>query len=359
CRILVNHEQKRYRKRTRKPAPWFVTRKSAPRTYGITEENLTDLREKVWEDVANMKTSPIREEYLEKKGLTDNMLASLQQSAGEDFQWKYNTKRTGVLAIKLGLIPQWNKEGKKVLCTVLQVIDNHVIRYTPPEEFQKTQGFHPWFPRDVGSIVVGALSCSPLLFTKQYNHLFLEAGVAPKRKLTRFLISPECRIAPGTRLRADHFRVDDYVDCSAKTIGHAFQGVVKRWGFKGQSASHRGGKNWRKAGAMGGGRSQAGVRPGKKMPGHMGMDWNTQRGLKIVRMDTKYDVIYVKGIVPGPDHCYVRVMDTSLRNRRHEMMKNPPICPTRFEESAKDLPSEIISKDLYDFRDPTISFDKE
>ncbi|XP_062592990.1 large ribosomal subunit protein uL3-like [Saccostrea cucullata] len=286
-RILVNHEQKRYRKRTRKPAPWFVTRKSAPRTYGITEENLTDLQEKVWEDVANMKTSPIREEYLEKKGLTDNMLASLQQNAGEDFQWKYDT------------------------------------------------------------------------FTKQYNHLFLEAGVAPKRKLTRFLISPECRIAPGTRLRADHFRVDDYVDCSAKTIGHAFQGVVKRWGFKGQSASHRGGKNWRKAGAMGGGRSQAGVRPGKKMPGHMGMDWNTQRGLKIVRMDTKYDVIYVKGIVPGPDHCYVRVMDTSLRNRRHEMMKNPPICPTRFEESAKELPSEIISKDLYDFRDPTISFDKE
>lgn len=73
-------------------------------------------------------------------------------------------------------------------------------------------------------------------------------------------------------------------------------------------------------------------------------------------MDTKYDVIYVKGIVPGPDHCYVRVMDTSLRNKRREMMQNPPICPTRFEESARDLPSEIISKDLYDFRDPSITF---
>ena len=33
----------------------------------------------------------------------------------------YSTKRTGVIAIKLGLIPQWTKEGKKALCTVLQV----------------------------------------------------------------------------------------------------------------------------------------------------------------------------------------------------------------------------------------------
>lgn len=34
-------------------------------------------------------------------------------------------------------------------------------------------------------------------FSKRYNNLFLEAGVAPKRKLTRFLVSPECKLAPG------------------------------------------------------------------------------------------------------------------------------------------------------------------
>jgi hypothetical protein len=36
----------------------------------------------------------------------------------------YSTRRTGVLAIKLGMIPQWDKEGKKVICTVLQVCMN-------------------------------------------------------------------------------------------------------------------------------------------------------------------------------------------------------------------------------------------
>lgn len=356
-RILINHEQKRYRKRSRKPAPWFEPRKTGKLTYGVTDENVADLQQHVWED-SFKPDSPIRAEFLERKGLTDNMIAS-QYQVDKNFKWKFNTKRTGVIAIKLGMIPQWTKEGEKVMCTVLQVLDNHVIRYTPPEDFQKSQGFHPWFPKNVGSMVVGTLSCSPLLFSKRYNNLFLEAGVAPKRKLTRFLVSPECKLAPGTKLRACHFRVDDYVDVSAKTIGHAFQGVVKRWGFKGQSATHRGGKSWRRAGATGGGRSQAGTRRGKKMAGHMGMDWNTQKGLKILRMDNKYDVIYVKGVVPGPDHCYVRVMDSVLNHRRKALMKNPPSCPTLFENSAQNLPSEVLSSDLFDFRDDSISISAE
>ena len=47
--------------------------------------------------------------------------------------------------------------------------------------------------------------------------MFLEAGVMPTRKLTRFTISPEAALAPGTRLRATHFQVGDYVDVYAKT----------------------------------------------------------------------------------------------------------------------------------------------
>ena len=34
-------------------------------------------------------------------------------------------------------------------------------------------------------------------FTKQYNNLFAEAGVPPKRKLTRFLVTPEAAIEAG------------------------------------------------------------------------------------------------------------------------------------------------------------------
>lgn len=76
-------------------------------------------------------------------------------------------------------------------------------------------------------------------------------------------------------------------------------------------------------------------------------------------MDNKYDVIYVKGVVPGPDHCYVRVMDTVLNHRRKGLMKNPPSCPTLLEDSAQKLPSEVLSSDLFDFRDDSISISAE
>ncbi len=57
----------------------------------------------------------------------------------------------------------------------------------------------------------------------------------------------------GTPLSVNHFRVGDYVDVQAKTVGHGFQGVVKRWGFKGGPASHGATKFHRRPGATGGG----------------------------------------------------------------------------------------------------------
>lgn len=40
-------------------------------------------------------------------------------------------------------------------------------------------------------------------------------------------------------------------------------------------------------------------------------------------------------------------------------MKNPPSCPTLFENSAQNLPSEVLSSDLFDFRDDSISISAE
>lgn len=33
----------------------------------------------------------------------------------------YRTRRTGVLALKIGVIPQWRKDGTKIETTLLQV----------------------------------------------------------------------------------------------------------------------------------------------------------------------------------------------------------------------------------------------
>ena len=46
--------------------------------------------------------------------------------------------RTGVIGRKIGVTPLWLKSGRKVMCTMVQVEDNHVVRYDPPEKARES-----------------------------------------------------------------------------------------------------------------------------------------------------------------------------------------------------------------------------
>ena len=61
-------------------------------------------------------------------------------------------------------------------------------------------------------------------------------------------------------------------DRAGTTIGKGFQGVMKRWGFKGQGASHGNSKAHRKPGSTGQCQTPGKVFKGKKMAGRMGGD---------------------------------------------------------------------------------------
>ena len=96
-----------------------------------------------------------------------------------------SNKRLGVLAIKIGSIPQWTKNGKKIYATMLQVVifvvlinfesffmisilkvlDNHVVDYIPAEIMQKTQKGTIDRTKNglLGMAIVGALSSDPRL----------------------------------------------------------------------------------------------------------------------------------------------------------------------------------------------------
>ena len=63
-------------------------------------------------------------------------------------------------------ISTWRLPGV-VITLLLQVLDNHVIRYVPPPVFEQSPAFKShWRNRNgpkYGSVVVGALSCDPQL----------------------------------------------------------------------------------------------------------------------------------------------------------------------------------------------------
>lgn len=129
---------------------------------------------------------------------------------------------------------------------------------------------------------------------------------------------------------------------------------MKRWGFKGQPASHGVTKTHRRPGTIGGGIKHR-VWPGKKMPGHMGNRWRILKGCKIWRINTKTNTIWVSGrAVAGEINSLVYIYDTILPLRR---TKNPHF-PT-FTGNEAELSEDIYDEEVHKFNDPTIVFEPE
>ncbi|XP_012941032.1 39S ribosomal protein L3, mitochondrial [Aplysia californica] len=318
--------------------PWHVRKWTTKQDASLTSENETFVQDVIKDQY--LSPSPLKEGPWERN----------------DFQ--NGTRRTGALALKLGVIKQWTNSGKSFYVTLLQILDNHVINYVPPAQYSAYPSHKPHHAERFGLQIVGALSCDPRQFSKAYNNLFVKAGVPPKRWLTRFLITPDAAVEPGTALSVNHFRVGDFVDVQSRSKDWGFQGVIKRWGMKGMPASHGVTKSHRKMGGTGGGGDKDGIWRGKRMPGVMGNRLSTQFGLKIWRINTKYNILYVTGpAVAGVPHTFCRVKDTVLPKKclREDRSENVPM-PTWFPEDLGDdpQPEEIFDKDLFQFTEPSL-----
>ena len=102
----------------------------------------------------------------------------------------------------------------------------------------------------------------------------------------------------GDEIKVDIFEEGDKIKVSGISKGKGFQGVVKRYGFHGAPATH-GTKHTHRAGGSIGDTNKARVNRGQKMPGRMGSDRVTVRGLKIVKVDKENNLLAIKGAVPG------------------------------------------------------------
>lgn len=135
----------------------------------------------------------------------------------EPREWKRGMTRCGTIAKKIGIYPLWLKNGKRIGTTVLQIVDNHVIKYIPPGEFDPTQKKPNKNYKKSGCILVGAESDDPSKFTANYLGLFKGTGVMPCNKIARFIVHPNAKLPPGTPLNVSHYRVGDCVDVRGKT----------------------------------------------------------------------------------------------------------------------------------------------
>uniref|UniRef100_A0A7D9NL86 Large ribosomal subunit protein uL3m n=1 Tax=Xenopus tropicalis TaxID=8364 RepID=A0A7D9NL86_XENTR len=247
---------------------------------------------------------------------TASKLCPLKDEPWPTKPWEPGSNRVGVIAVKLGMMPIWTKSGDRHAVTMLQVRDCHVVKYTPKEEFDgKT-----------ASLTVGGKNVSPFYKPESAMELYREAGVPPKQKISIFKVSDNAILKPGTPLYAAHFRPGQFVDITAKTIGKGFQGVMKRWGYKGQPASHGQTKTHRRPGAISSG---------------------------VWRVNTKHNIIYVNGSVPGHTNCLVKVTDTKLHGKK--LSENLPF-PTYFADGDEELPEDLYDDEVFQFSEPSVKY---
>ncbi len=127
---------------------------------------------------------------------------------------------------------------------------------------------------------------------------FGKAGVAPHRHLFEIRIDNPEDYTVGDKLSVDMFEEGGKVDVAGTSKGKGFQGVVKRYNFAGGPASH-GSHFHRRPGSVGNCVKPGRVIKGKKLPGQMGSERKTVRGLKILRVDPERNLLVVKGCTPG------------------------------------------------------------
>jgi len=188
----------------------------------------------------------------------------------------------GILGTKIGMTQIWKGDRAAPVTVVLAGPCPVVQRKTAQTDgYEAVQiGYAPKREKSVNKPALGH---------------FKKAGVSPVRFLREFRdFNPE-----GDTVSIDIFAEGEKIDATGTSKGKGFQGVMKRWNFKGGPASH-GSKKWhRRPGSIGQRKTPGRVYKGKRMAGHMGMERITVQNLEVVEIRADENIILVKGAIPG------------------------------------------------------------
>ncbi len=115
----------------------------------------------------------------------------------------------------------------------------------------------------------------------------------------------------GDELKVDVFQLGDKVKVSGVSKGKGFAGAMKRWNFKGKSASHGVKHEHRTLGSVGC-RFPQRVIKGRKMPGRMGFDRVSLKNLEIVKVDPEKNILAIKGAIPGKRGTFLEIYGKNI-----------------------------------------------
>jgi len=198
-----------------------------------------------------------------------------------------------ILATKLGMTQLFQDDGSVERVTVLQAGPCPVTAIRTAER----DGY------DAVQLAYGATR-EKHLTKAELGHL-KKAGAPPMRHLVEFR-DAAADLQLGDSVTVESFQVGSHVKIAGVGKGKGFQGTIRRHNFKRGPAAH-GSHNVRAPGSIGASATPARVLKGIRGPGQMGNRRVTQRGLRVVAVDAKQNLLLVRGSVPGARNAVVEV----------------------------------------------------
>jgi large subunit ribosomal protein L3 len=192
----------------------------------------------------------------------------------------------GLLGNKIGMTQIFDESGNIIPVTILKVGPCVVTQVKT-----KSKDGYDSIQIGYGSVLSKALNQPKL------GHL-QKSNIQPLKYLKEFKITEEDEFSIGQVLNVDSFSPGQFVNIRGKSIGKGFTGLQKRHNFTRGPMTH-GSKNHRAPGSIGMGTTPGRVLPGKKMSGQLGNKITTIKKLKIIQINTKENVLVIKGSVPG------------------------------------------------------------
>jgi large subunit ribosomal protein L3 len=192
----------------------------------------------------------------------------------------------GLIGKKIGMTQIFDEAGLAIPVTVIEAGPCYVTQVRLPER----DGY--------SAVQLGFGETKPKRLTGgQLGHL-KRNNLPPLRYLREFKVK-EPDVKEGDSVTVAAFTVGERVDVVGKSKGKGFQGVVKRYHFKGGPRTHGASDRERAPGSNGSGTTPGRVYRGSKRPGHMGDERVTAQGLKVMLVDAERNLIGVMGSVPG------------------------------------------------------------
>lgn len=230
----------------------------------------------------------------------------------------------GLIGTKVGMTQIFGERGERVPVTVIAVGGNRVAQQKTTER----DGY------DALQIAFGERKVKRLTAPLRGHLAKHQAGAARIIREFRDAKLPEVKEAKdgedgeskggegkdaagggidGMEIGADIFAIGDKVDVRATSKGKGFAGVIKRWHFSSNRASHGNSRAHRKPGSTGQCQDPGRVFPGKKMPGRLGGKTRTIQNLTIARVDAGRNLLLIRGGIPGAPGGFVTIRPSVKR----------------------------------------------